>query len=118
MTLKYPNQAVEKFNQSIKIPSLIPKKLFLSDRERFIPLDSGTAWVKLNMESPDKKQINCYQVSPVNNENILFDKNKFEHYFHVSSQHEIHQRHTNYILLFLTLITVLLFIINLYKLFN
>lgn len=79
-----------------------------------IAISSGTAWIKLEIKSKDGKQVKHYLLDRIIGEKkeIPTEKPFWENCFHVTSQQEIHQRYTNYLLLILTTLTILLFIIN------
>jgi len=112
MSIKYKDE-YHSLNADINIPKIAKKQVYTTDWLKFIPLTDGTAWIDLRIKSSNGKKINYYQVSKANNQNILLGDNIWKDYFHVASHQEVHQRYTNYILLVLTSLTVLLFIINL-----
>lgn len=100
------------YNFDIDIPKISPQNVHMTKRSSLVPITNGTAWIHLTIKSKDNKPINYYQVSKTGVQNILLGQIEWRDYFHVASQHEIHQRYTNYLLLILTTLTASLFIIN------
>lgn len=100
-------------DSNIEIPEIVKE-----GKEHTIPLlahtiNSGTAWIELDIESNDNKKIQYYQWDRAQKKFGKMRKGKWTDFFHVASIQEIHQRYTNYILLGLTGVTILLLIVNL-----
>jgi len=76
--------------------------------------DEGTTWFVLSIDSTDKRRITYFQWDRVNKKAEKVDEyDGWFDFFHVASPQEIHQRYTNYLLLLLAGMTIILFIINL-----
>ncbi len=102
-----------RYLDKITIPKIAKGETYTTLICNAIATDSGTAWFHLVIKPKDDKKINYYQLNRVTNEKELIEREEWTDYFHVASEQEMHQRYTNYILLGLTAITVLLIIINL-----
>ena len=103
-----------KGHYNLSIPAIPKGETHVVKPLRTALADDGTTWLALSIDSTDNKQITYFQWDRINNKAEKIDEyDGWVDFFHVASPQEIHQRYTNYLLLLLTSMTIILFIINL-----
>lgn len=106
------DEQTEYYENTITIPKISIDEEYPTLILPYIPVNSGNTWLYLAIR-PKSGEIEYYQWERAKNiESSLGDKDRWQDYFYIASRQEMHQRYTNYILLFLTSLTTILFIIN------
>ena len=101
-----------KATHGMSIPKILPGETYILLPLKIVLAYEGTMWCLLTIDAMGGGKIIYYQWDKINNKAELIDEYYWTDFFHVASLQEIHQRYTNYLLLFLTGMTLVLFFVN------
>jgi hypothetical protein len=119
LKINYTEAAGNEDHFDIPIPKIFGKgenglQKIITQSTEGVAIHSGTAWIHLRINPTDNKKVKYYMLDRIIGEKkvIPINKSEWENCFLVESRGEMHQRYTNYILLILTIISLLLFVLQ------
>jgi hypothetical protein len=106
------HQGIGEIKLEIKIPPLDKKESVTTNAVQCNAFGEGVAWIRLKIKSKDNGIIEYCQFDRATNKSTIIGTDGWHDYFHISSLQEIRQQFTNYLLLFLTVVMILLICIQ------
>ncbi len=107
-TVKEGGSELRNIELEIKIPPLDKKEVFTTKSVKCVAVSEGVAWIKLKIKSEDNNVIEYCQLDRATDKYTILKTDDWHDYFHIFPHQELHQRFTNYLLLILTIVMILL----------